>query len=133
VTWSFFVGWYLPDSPTDAKCFSEEEKHLLVERIRQNDTGIKNTEYKMHQVKETLRDPIVWCYVAMILEANLVIGGLGVFSNLIITSLGFTTLQTQLLNIAQGAVTILVMTGSAALATKLKRTCLVMMVSASLE
>ena len=41
----------------------------------------------------------------------------------------YVTLQTQLLNIAQGAITVTVMIGSAALATKLKKTGLVMLVS----
>ena len=52
--------------------------------------------------------------------------GLGVFSNLIIASFGYTTLQTDLLNIAQGALTILVMVGSAWLSEKLGQTILVM-------
>jgi hypothetical protein len=59
----------------------------------------------------------------------LVIGGLGIFSNLIIKTFASLTLQTQLLNIAQGAITVIVMIGSAALATKLKKTGPVMLVS----
>ena len=60
--------------------------------------------------------------------STLVIGGLGTFSNLIIKVFGFLTLQTQLLNIVQGVITIIVMIGSAALGTKLKKTRLVMLV-----
>jgi hypothetical protein len=50
------------------------------------------------------------------LTSTLVIGGLGVFSNIIISSFGFSVLQTQLLNIAQGAATIIVMVGGETLA-----------------
>lgn len=104
---------------------------MLVERVRANETGIQNRKYKKYQIVEAVTDPFVWCCVLLILVANLIIGGLGVFSNLIISAFGFSTLQTQLLNIAQGAITILVMTGSAALSQKTGQTCLVMMVSTS--
>lgn len=75
---------------------------------------------------ETISDPVIWCYVMLQISSTLIIGGLGVFSNLIIASFGFTVLQTQLLNIAQGAVTIIVMIGSAGLAQGTGQTCLIM-------
>jgi hypothetical protein len=109
-----------------AKCFSEHDKQLMVERVRANDTGIQNKTFKRYQLIEALTDPVTWLYVLLQLTSTLVIGGLGVFSNIIIKSFGFTTLQTQLLNIAQGGVTILVMVGGASLATWTDRTVLVM-------
>lgn len=112
-----------------AKCFNEDEKRLMVERVRANETGIQNKVYKRYQAVEALTDPIVWLYVMLQLTSTLVIGGLGVFSNLIISSFGFTYLETQLLNIAQGAVTIVVMVGSAALCTWTDQTAWVMHVS----
>ncbi|KAL4751573.1 hypothetical protein BDW72DRAFT_202951 [Aspergillus terricola var. indicus] len=104
-TWGLFLSWYIPDSPMKAKCFSEAEKRLMV---------------------EALTDPIIWLYVLLQLNSTLVIGGLGVFSNIIIKSFGLTTLQTQLLNIAQGGVTIAVMVNGASLATWSRRTVLIM-------
>lgn len=100
----------------------------MIERVRQNETGIQNKKYKKYQVIEALKDPFVWCCVMLITVANLIIGGLGVFSNLIIKEFGFTLLQTQLLNIAQGAWTIIVMIGSAQASQKSGQTCLVMIV-----
>ncbi|KAF3914805.1 hypothetical protein ABW20_dc0102544 [Dactylellina cionopaga] len=125
--WAFCIGYILPDSPMKAKCFSEEDKRLMIERVRHNETGIQNRVYKRYQVIEALTDPFVWCCVLLILVANLIIGGLGVFSNLIISAFGFSLLQTQLLNIAQGAFTIMVMLGSAFLSQKTGQTCLIMM------
>lgn len=124
--WGVFIGWWLPDSPMKAKCFNEDQKRLMVERVRANETGIQNKSYKRYQAIEAATDPIVWCYVMLQLTSTLIIGGLGVFSNLIISSFGFTYLQTQLLNIAQGAVTIVVMVGSATLATATGQTAWVM-------
>lgn len=109
-----------------AKCFTEDEKRLMIERVRANETGIQNKTYKAYQVVETLKDPVIWCYVMLQITSTLVIGGLGVFSNIIITSFGFSTLQTQLLNIAQGALTIIVMIGGATLAQTTGQTILVM-------
>jgi hypothetical protein len=126
--WSFFIATLLPDSPLTAKCFSEEDKKLMIERVRENETGIQNREYKRYQIVEALKDPFVWCCVLLITVANLVIGGLGVFSNLIIIQFGFSLLQTQLLNIAQGAWTILIMLGSAWASQRFQQTCFVMIV-----
>ncbi|SNX85111.1 related to allantoate permease [Melanopsichium pennsylvanicum] len=123
---SIAIALFLPDSPMAAKCFSEDDKRLMVERIRENETGIQNKQYKRYQVIEALTDPFSWCIFALIVVANLVIGGLGVFSNLIISQFGFSLLQTQLLNIAQGAVTVIVMIGSATVAQKWKQTCITM-------
>jgi MFS family permease len=127
--WAIFIGWWLPDSPMKAKCFTEDQKRLMIERVRVNETGIQNKQYKRYQIKEALTDPIIWCIVFLQLSSTLVIGGLGVFSNLIISSFGFSVLQTQLLNIAQGAVTIIVMVGGATLSQTTGQTCLVMHVS----
>jgi len=99
---------------------------MMIERVRVNETGIQNKTYKRYQMLETVSDPIVWCYIMLSITSTLVIGGLGVFSNLIIASFGFSTLETQLLNIAQGAVTIVVMIGGATLAQSSKQTILIM-------
>ncbi|KAI1123828.1 major facilitator superfamily domain-containing protein [Nemania abortiva] len=126
VIWSAFVGWWLPDSPIKAKCFTHEQKRLMAERVRANETGIENKTWKRYQMIEALTDPVIWCYALLSLTSTLIIGGLGVFSNLIISSFGFSYLQTQLLNIAQGAVNILVIVGAAWCATKSKNTTLIM-------
>ena len=102
---------------------------MMIERVRVNETGIQNKTYKRYQMMETIIDPVIWCYVMLQITSTLVIGGLGVFSNLIIASFGFSVLQTQLLNIAQGAVTIMVMVGGATFAQSSKQTILVMHVS----
>ncbi|KAJ8113977.1 hypothetical protein OPT61_g4035 [Boeremia exigua] len=124
--WSVCIGLFLPDNPMTAKCYTEDEKRLMIERVRHNETGIQNRQFKKPQFVEALTDPFVWCCVMLITVANLVIGGLGVFSNLIIREFGFSLLQTQLLNIAQGVWTIIVMVGSAQASQKSGQTCLTM-------
>jgi hypothetical protein len=116
MAWACFIGWWLPDSPMKAKCFTEDQKRIFIERVRGNETGIQNKTYKKYQMLETIVDPVIWYYIMLQITSTLIIGGLGVFSILIIASFGFSVLQTQLLNIAQGAVTIIVMISSATVA-----------------
>lgn len=57
VLWGIFVLIWMPDSQTKAKCFSEEDKALMIERVRQNQTGIQSRVWRVEQVWEAFRDP----------------------------------------------------------------------------
>jgi MFS family permease len=57
VLWGIFVLVYMPDSPMRAKCFSELDKTLMVERVRENQTGIQNKTFRKEQVVEAFCDP----------------------------------------------------------------------------
>lgn len=46
VVWGLFVFYWLPDSPMRAHCFSKEDRILMAERVRKNETGIQNKEFK---------------------------------------------------------------------------------------
>ncbi|TBU25211.1 MFS general substrate transporter [Dichomitus squalens] len=102
--WGIFVGFWLPDSPMRATCFSPEDRLLMAERVRKNETGIQNKEFKWYQVREAFTDPVVLSCTLISFTNGLPPGGLGAFSNLIIRAFGYTTLQTYLLAIAQGAI-----------------------------
>ena len=45
-----------------AKCFSEEDKKLMVERVRRNQTGLKNKKFRKEHVWDALTDVQTWCY-----------------------------------------------------------------------
>lgn len=62
IVFGFFVGYWMPDSPMRAKCFSEEDKHLMIERVRDNQTGVQNRVFKKDQLIEGLTDPQIWGY-----------------------------------------------------------------------
>ncbi|KAF7433247.1 hypothetical protein PC9H_005197 [Pleurotus ostreatus] len=126
--WGIFVAWYLPDSPMRARCFSPEDRLLLAERVRKNDTGIQNKDFKVRlpafksssgrvistlihawliiiaRLVEALKDLTVWAIVLISFTNALPTGGLGAFSNIILTEFGFSQLQTYLLAIAQGLI-----------------------------
>ncbi|KAK3291634.1 general substrate transporter [Chaetomium fimeti] len=127
VIYGAFVGWWMPDSPMRAKCFSEEDKRLMIERVRSNQTGVQNREWKKHQAWEGIKDPQAWGYALIQLCTTLPTSGLGSFQGLIIKSFGFTTLQTQLLAMVLGAYIIIVLLSSAWLVKKTSQNLLVML------
>lgn len=84
----------------------------MVERVRDNQTGLQNRQFKKHQFIEGLKDPQVWAYGMVSLTTTLPTSGLGGFSNIVIKSFGFTTLETQLLAMVLGFYIIIVLLGS---------------------
>ena len=61
--------WYLmPNSPTTAKFLRKGDDRLIaLERLRENNTGTKSSEWKWSQVRETYRDPKTYMWAAMYL------------------------------------------------------------------
>ena len=128
VIFGVFVGWWMPDSPMRAKCFSEEDKRLMVERVRDNQTGIQNRTFKKEQVIEAFKDPQTWCYAGIQLCTTFPTSGLGAFANVVIKgAFGFNTLQTQLLAMVLGFYIIIVLLGSVFLVKKFNQNLLTML------
>lgn len=126
VVWGFFVLWWMPDSPMRAKCFSEEDKKLMIERVRSNQTGMQDRRFRPEQVKEAFMDPQMYCYMLIAICTTLPTSGLGAFANIIIKGFKFTTLQTQLLAMVLGAYIIIVLMSSTWLAKKTGQNLVVM-------
>ena len=99
------------DSPMRAKCFTEEDKTLMIERVRTNQTGIQNKTFRPEQIKEALLDPQSWCCCGIAICTTLPTSGLGAFAN-IISGFHFTVLQTQLLAMVLGVVIIIILLSS---------------------
>ncbi|KAE9984708.1 hypothetical protein EG327_004919 [Venturia inaequalis] len=112
VLWGFFVLYWLPDSPMKAKCFTEEDKKLMVERVRGNQTGLQNKVWRKYQFIEALKDPQTWCYGLIQICTTLPTSGLGAFANIIISGFKFSVLQTQLLAMVLGAFIIIILLSS---------------------
>lgn len=127
VCWGVFVFLYMPDSPMRAKCFSEADKAMMVERVRSNQTGLQNKKFRMDQFKEAFTDPQTWCYCLIQLCTTLPTSGLGAFANIIITSFDFTILQTQLLAMVLGAVIIAILLSSTYLTKRYNQNVLIML------
>jgi uncharacterized membrane protein len=111
-----------------AKCWSEEDKKLMVERVRSNQTGLQNKKFRAYQFKEALLDPQTYCYMGIQVFTTLPTSGLGAFYNIIIAGLGFSVPQTQLLAMVLGVVIIATLMGSAWMVKKTQQNLLTMAV-----
>jgi len=109
-----------------AKCFSETDKTLLVERVRSNQTGLQNKSFRAYQMKEALLDPQSWCYCLIAICTTLPTSGLGSFSQIVIKGFKFTTLETQLLAMVLGVVIIVTLLSSTWLVRKTEQNLVIM-------
>ncbi|KAB8302287.1 hypothetical protein EYC80_005725 [Monilinia laxa] len=124
--WGIFIIIWMPDSPMRAKCFSEVDKKLMVERVRSNQTGMQNRKFRTEHVKDAFTDPQMYCYCLIAICTTLPTSGLGAFANIIITGFDFTVLQTQLLSMVLGFYIIIVLLSSHYLVKKYNQNILVM-------
>ncbi|KAJ5288717.1 MFS general substrate transporter [Penicillium angulare] len=122
--WSFFVLWWMPDSPMRAKCYSEEDRILIIERVRANQTGIQNRKFKKGHIQEAIRDPQIWLYILIQTIIQIPTGGLGSYSTIIIQNFGYTELQTELLSMVNGAIQCVVLLSAAWLSRHYNQTIL---------
>lgn len=126
VLWGGFVLLYMPDSPMRAKCFSEEDKKLMIERVRSNQTGVQNKRFRKEQLIEAFLDPQMYCYMLIAICTTLPTSGLGAFANIIISGFNFSVLQTQLLAMVLGAYIIIILLSSMWLVQRTKQNLLIM-------
>ncbi|KAK5125971.1 hypothetical protein LTR85_011326 [Meristemomyces frigidus] len=91
----------LPDNPMTSR-LSRAEKVAAIERVRANQTGIENKNWKWAQFRETTLDIRTWLIIVVILAGNVPTGATGSFSSLLIKSFGYTSKQSALLNIPSG-------------------------------
>lgn len=128
VLWGVFVLVYMPDSLMRAKCFTEEDKKLMIERVRSNQTGVQNKRFRKEQMWEALKDPQMYCYMLIAFCTTLPTSGLGAFANIIITGVKFSVLQTQLLAMVLGAYIIIVLLSSTWLVKRTGQNCLTILI-----
>lgn len=96
--------WFLfPDSPTNAWFLTPEERAKAVLRIKENQTGVENKTFKKEQMIEALRDPKTWLFALFIVLGN-VPNSLLNQRSIILTSFGWTPLQTTLFGCIDGVI-----------------------------
>ncbi|KAI0944706.1 hypothetical protein AcW1_002354 [Taiwanofungus camphoratus] len=108
-----------PDSPTTAWFLTPEERVTAVQRIKANQTGVENKRFKKEQFYEALRDPKTWLF-ALFSAFDNVPNSLTNQQQIIMSSFGFTDLQTTLLGIVSGFVEIATIFTGVQIASRLK-------------
>ena len=96
---------FLPDNPMTSR-LTHAEKILAIERLRENKTGIENKHFKRAQFVEVFRDPQTYLIAIIVTAMDVPNAAISSFTSLIIKNIGFTTKQTELLNIPNGVVSI---------------------------
>ncbi|CAK7896337.1 allantoate permease [[Candida] anglica] len=114
----FVIGLHVPDTPAQAWFLTNEEKSLVVERIRTNQQGFGNRHFKKYQFIEAIKDYKTWLIFIFGLSSNIPNGGMTNFGNILLTSdLGYTAKQSLLMQMPSGAVEIVGCIGLAYIST----------------
>ncbi|KAL1854509.1 hypothetical protein VTK73DRAFT_8731 [Phialemonium thermophilum] len=100
--WGVFMFFTLAENAVSARWLSESEKKLAVERLRDNQAGIKNTKTKPYQIKEALLDPKTWFFFLLGVATQVVNGAVSNFGSLIVKGFGFSSLNATLLQVPYG-------------------------------
>ncbi|WVQ82643.1 hypothetical protein IAT38_004775 [Cryptococcus sp. DSM 104549] len=95
-----------PARPDTARFFNDNEKRIALERIRLNNTGTKNNQFKWGQIRELFLDPKSWLWFCMIFCISLVSGGISAFGPMLLKGFGLSSFQTILYNMIPGAIAI---------------------------
>ncbi|TGO11922.1 hypothetical protein BTUL_0098g00250 [Botrytis tulipae] len=123
--WGFVVLICLPDTISRAKFLTPEEKKFAEERVRVAGTGITmsiKNEWKAEQAIECLLDPKTWFCVFISLFTMIPNGGTTSFANILITSFGFTGLQSTLISLPSSLISFLTIVLSGYLASRYRNT-----------
>ena len=98
------ASFALPNSPVSAWFLNDEEKIVAVERLRKGQTGVRCQKLKWEQVTETFLDVKVWLVAFMMAGAYTVNGAVSGFGPLIVSTFGYTTLESILIQFPLGGV-----------------------------
>ncbi|KAK3654428.1 hypothetical protein LTR56_004058 [Elasticomyces elasticus] len=104
VLWAFVILFLMPADPIRAKGFTDRERYIAVSRMRENNSGVRNTHFKIDQLWEMLRDLRFWLCFFMALTMLVANGPVSTFTPIIINDLGFSGLNSLLLVMPAGVV-----------------------------
>lgn len=101
--WCFLVLVYMPDNPNTARGFSTEERDLIAQRMKEDNVGMLNRDFKPRQVLECLMSLNFWSVNLMSLLTSVTAGPISSFGSIIFNDMGFTPKYALLLNLPNGA------------------------------
>ncbi|PVI01646.1 allantoate permease [Periconia macrospinosa] len=128
VAWGVIVMLFLPGSPLTSKFLTEEEKIIVVDRAKMNGTGMENKKFKWEQFWEAMKDLKTWLLFLFAVASNSPNGGLTVFQGLVIRGMGFSVLQSTLIQMPSGGVQLVVCVSACFLASRYPNSRLIIMI-----
>ncbi|KAF2727747.1 MFS transporter [Polyplosphaeria fusca] len=104
VLWAVAVYFVMPPDPIRAKGFNNRERYIAVARMRENNSGVRNTHFKIEQVWESLLDIRFWLIFATAFLMMIANGPVSSFIPIIINGFGFNQLNSLLLMMPGGVI-----------------------------
>ena len=104
---TFFFGlccFAVPDSPVSAWFLTKEERVIATERLRFGQTGVRCTQFKRSQIRESFLDIKIWLVALMMASAYTVNGAVTGFGPLIVTTFGYPVLDAVLFQFPLGGI-----------------------------
>ena len=92
----------MPDHPSTAIWLNKRERQVAIQRVMENQTGIKNDTFKKSQLVEAVKDPKTWLITLYVFTVNLANGGLTSFGSLVIEGFGYEGLDALLIQMPSG-------------------------------
>ncbi|KAI5921923.1 major facilitator superfamily transporter [Camillea tinctor] len=92
----------LPSLPVAAWFLTPEERFAAVERLRDGQTGVRCARFKGAQLREALLDVKIWLVAVMMASAYTVNGAVSGFGPLIVSTFGWSTLDSILFQFPLG-------------------------------
>ncbi|RKK69402.1 hypothetical protein BFJ69_g12749 [Fusarium oxysporum] len=104
LAFSFVLMYLMPDNQSNARWLDERQKTIAIERVRENQTVTKDSEWKWHQFWEALRDPQTVFFFVTAMGNTMPSTFASQFSSQIVKGFGFTAIQTTLISTCPAAV-----------------------------
>ncbi|KAL1306187.1 hypothetical protein AAFC00_004289 [Neodothiora populina] len=101
-----FGGWCfaVPSSPIHAWFLTPAERIVAVERLRKGQTGVRCQKIKLYQIKEAFLDLKTYLIFIMMMCAYTVNGAVSGFGPLIVSTFGWSSLESILLQFPIGGI-----------------------------
>ncbi|KAK7227992.1 hypothetical protein V2G26_000162 [Clonostachys chloroleuca] len=81
--WGIALWWLFPEAPQHAPGFDKHERRLLLERIKANNAGSQNHDFKVHHVREALSDYQFWGLILLSITTCTGGGVVNTFSSIV--------------------------------------------------
>lgn len=100
--WSGVVYLVFPDSPETVNWLTSEEKALWQARMKEDNAGSANRDFKWSHVIESLTSLSFWCLIFMSICAHVPSGPISSFGSIIFSQMGFSPSEALLMNMPTG-------------------------------
>ncbi|KAI9653551.1 MAG: hypothetical protein M1831_005933 [Alyxoria varia] len=122
----------VPDSPIDAWFLSHEERVAAVERLRSSQTGVRNHQMKWRHILDCFKDVKFYLVAVCMAAAYTVNGAVSGFGPLIVSTFGWSTLESILFQFPIGGVVLIFILVTGYISSKIRNVLIAQLILCSL-